>query len=316
MKRPIEVIGVPFAQGGRKGGSARGPQGLIAHGLLDFLCTRGLTPTYTDVQRLSASPEIFGASPVLSGPVRSHDAVLSVAKLAGARVFAAHTLGRLPLVIGGDHSISLGTVPQFLDPVFSHGRKVGLLWLDAHYDAHTPKTSHSHFANGLPFASALGYGERALGCYGAFGKAAQHRRLRFRPENVLHIGAGSSDCEPEEVALLQKLNVKSVTMADIHREGSEVLMRALDAFLHEVDDVIFTFDLDAMHKKFVPGVSFQSTGGLFPWHAFKIAQMVAASGKLRQIEIVEYNPDAEEYTSLGYPKTADFVFLFLEQLFH
>ncbi|OGZ06415.1 MAG: hypothetical protein A2845_01250 [Candidatus Lloydbacteria bacterium RIFCSPHIGHO2_01_FULL_49_22] len=316
MKRPIEVIGVPFAQGGSKGGSANGPRGLIENGLLDFLETNGLTSTYTDVQGTSMFPEIFSASPVLSGPVCSHDAVLEVAKLAGARVFAAHTLGRLPLVIGGDHSISLGTVPQFLDPVFSHGRKVGLIWLDAHYDAHTPKTSHSHFANGFPLASALGYGERTLGCYGAFGRAAQHRRLRFRPEHVLHLGAGKSDCEPEELALLQKLNVKTVTMTDVNRGGYKVLIDALDALLCEVDDVIFTFDLDAMHKKFVPGVSFQSTGGLFPWHAFKIADRIATSGKLRQIEIVEYNPDAEEYTDLGYPKTVDFVLFFLERLLH
>lgn len=315
MKKPIQVIGVPFAKGGEKGGSAKGPQELIANGLLQFLRDMGHEVTYCDVEAESESPEAFSSPPILSGCISSLDAVREVTKLSGARVFAAHTLGQLPFVIGGDHSISLGTVPQFLHPVFSRGRRVGLLWLDAHYDAHTGVTSHSHFANGLPFASALGYGERSLGCYGTFGEKQKRRRLRFQPPNVLHLGAGKSDCEPEETALLEKLGVKRVTMTDVHRSGFQTLMRALEEFLAHVDDVIFTFDLDAMHMNYVPGVSFQSTGGLFPWHALEMADAIQRSGKLRQIEVVEYNPEADEQVAFGCRKTVDFVFLFLERLF-
>ena len=315
MQKNIDVIGVPFALGGSKSGSARGPAMLIENGLAAHLSRLGHKATYVDTRVNSEFSRHFSARDLHSKKVASLFAVQEVTKLAGAHVFIAHTLGHLPLVIGGDHSISLGTLSQYLDPVFSVGRRVGLLWLDAHYDAHTPTSSHSHYANGLPFASALGFGERSLASFRSTSNKKTMRRLKFAPYNVLHIGAGESDCESEEVALLDNLKVKRVTMADIRRDGFASCAGVLGTFLKEVDDIIFTFDLDAMRQDFVPGVSFQSQSGLLPWHAFMIADAVAHSGKLRQLEIMEYNPDFEESTPDGCPKTADFVLLFLERLF-
>ncbi len=209
--------------------------------------------------------------------------------------------------------MSIGTLPQFLDPALSAGRRVGLLWIDAHYDAHTPKTTHSRYANGLPFASVLGRGAKNLGSYRCDVKGRK-RRLCFHPRHTLHIGAGESDCESEEVALLEKLHVKRVTMRDIHHCGMPAIMEPLAHLLDDVDDVVLTLDLDAIRKDFAPAVSFQSKSGLLPSQLFPMLRLVAQSKKLRQVEIMEYNPDFEKFLVSGSPMTAHLVFSVLQEL--
>ncbi|GEM_PF-3676150 len=315
MNRMIEVIGVPFALGGRIQGSAGGPDALMTYGLLSCLHSLGYQTNYCNLEQKSSFPEIFVPTPELRGKIYSERRVYEVAKLAGAKVFACHRVGNFPLVIGGDHSISLGTLPQFLEPSVRGERKVGLLWIDAHYDAHTELTTASHFANGLPLAYALGSGETMLGCYGGdVHDTLQKKRLSFDPHLVLHIGAGESDCEPEERALLELHNVRTVSMKDIHDNGEAMFIRPLLQLLDQIDELVVTFDLDAMKKDFAPAVSFQSKNGMNPHQAFLIADMVRKSTKLRQLEIMEYNPDFEIYEN-GNPVTAVFVKNLLAHMF-
>ena len=299
----VDIIGIPFALGGSNPGPARGPMVLRDERIEERLQKLGHTTSFVDVREKTLLPEIFTATPILSSPICSENSVIDVSKISGAYVFRSLRLGHIPLVIGGDHSVSIGTLPQFLDPALSYGRHVGLLWIDAHYDAHTPKTSHSHYANGIPLATVLGRGSRSMGCYSR-SDGGRKKRLKFAPWNVLHIGAGSTDCENEEIELLDTLGVSRISMDDIHRDGIMRCIATLERFIHSVDDIIVTIDLDAMHKKFAPGVSFPSSGGILPGMVTMIAERVAKSGKLRQLEIMEYNPDNEEWDEAGNPKTA------------
>lgn len=316
MQKIIDVIGAPFSYGGSRAGPSSGPNAFVASGLLTYLESLGHKVSYRSAcERTPNQEEILNTqSKVRRGHIRHEESVLKVVQLAAAHVFVAHRLGHTPLVLGGDHSVSLGTLTPYLDDAISGGRKVGLLWLDAHYDAHTPTTSHSAYANGLPLASALGRGKRTFAQYRSFADGKK-KRLRFLPDNVLHIGAGERDCEPEETALLTKMGVKVVTMSDICNGGEKVYREALSQFLENVDDVIFSFDLDAMRMEYVPGVSFQRQDGFFPHQAVGIASILRKSGKLRQVEIMEYNPDFEELDLDGSLKTATFVAMFLGHLF-
>jgi arginase len=313
MRKTLRVISVPFALGGRKGGVAHGPDALCAHGLLRHLGKICTSVHSVNVALEDVSAEMPSSPSALSGNIHAIGAVREMTRHVGAQVFIAHRLGQFPVVIGGDHSVSIGTLPQLLDPAISNGRRVGLLWIDAHYDAHTPKTSHSHYANGLPLASALGRGARSLGSFRTDSTGRRHR-LHFLPTRVLHIGAGESDCESEEVALLEKLRVKTVAMRDMHRDGALSFMDPLRTFLGAVDDVVLTVDLDAIRKDFAPAVSFQSEYGMLPSQLFRMARTVAESGKLRQVEIMEYNPDFEEYGENDSPITAHLVFDLLATL--
>jgi arginase len=314
MTQHVRVVGVPFALGGSKHGPAQGPSRLKEYGLIEHIASLGYSTSYVDIQKEGINPDAFTIATKSAGGVHALSSVREVTTLAGAHTFAAHRVGHFPLILGGDHSVSIGTLPQFLDPTISPSKKVGLLWIDAHYDAHTPNTTHSHYANGLPLASVLGRGSRKLGCYRSEGGISRKKRLHFLPQYVLHVGAGRSDCEPEELALLTKLGVKTVTMQDIRRGGVDAFVRPLLRLLCGVDHLIVTIDLDAIHQDYAPGVSFRSKHGMIPEEALLIGDIVRESGKLRQLEIMEYNPDFEEYTMAGSPKTADFVFRLLEQL--
>lgn len=311
MKRVIDVIGVPFSLGGKKRGSQYGPDVLVHHGILSCIRSLGYQVSYQSCVNVSESQ---CTQHVMGVNINFLNAVESMTKSAGARVFASHRVGNFPIVIGGDHSVSLGTLPQFLDPAISHERKVGLLWVDAHYDAHTEDTTTSHFANGLPFAYALGSGETSLACHTScdnniIGKI----RLRFMSEFVLHIGAGKTDCEEEEILLLQSLGVRNISMKDMYDNGEEIFITQLEKLLRDIDDLIVTFDLDVMHRNFVPAVSFQSEHGMNPTQAFIIADMVRDSTKLRQLEIMEYNPDYEVYDQKK-PISATFIMNFLDHI--
>ncbi len=312
MQRLMSVIGVPFALGGSEPGPAKGPRSFIEHGLLNDLRQHGYEATYLDIVAESANPSVFSHRET-GGTLHSANAVREITRLAGAHTFVAHRTGRIPLILGGDHSVSMGTLPQFLDPSITTSKKVGLLWIDAHYDAHTPKTSHSHYANGLPLASVLGRGDSTLGSYRNSEGNQTLKRLRFSPRNVLHIGAGDTDCEPEESALLKKLHVGTVTMRDIRACDVDAFVGPLRELLGRVDHLIVTIDLDAIHQDYAPGVSFRSQHGMLPFQAFLIGDMIAKSGKLRQLEIMEYNPDFEVYLQ-DQPLTQMFVTDFLSHI--
>ncbi len=310
----ISVIGVPFALGGIEDGPYFGPGALFRSGILCTLDALGHESTYRSLgdagNALVLSAEHRKRFP--TGRIHYEHEVHEVCKLSGAAVFCAHRTGRFPLVLGGDHSISAGTLPQFLALPETQGRRVGLLWIDAHYDAHTDRTTHSHHANGLPLASVLGRGKRSLGVYQS--NARKSARVAFSPPLVLHVGAGYSDCEPEEIALMQKLNVQTLTMADLSEQlDVPVLKLAVEALLSRVDDLIITFDLDAVHEEHAPAVSFRSKHGMHPEQLFMIADLIKQSGKLRQLEIMEYNPDFEVVKD-GVPVTASFVHAFFRRL--
>ena len=312
MTRIIDVIGVPFAHGGATSGPMHGPESLMQFGLLPALAALARVVSYTDLSQLTEDQTTFFGPRIERGRIHNEAALMEMSRLAAARVFVSHRLHKFPIILGGDHSVSIGTLSEYLDPSISSGRRVGLLWIDAHYDAHTDRTSRSHHSNGMPLATALGRGRRSLGHYRVVD--GQKQRLVFRPEDVLHIGAGEMDCEPEEEALLQKLSVKTVRMSDIHESGITAFVTPLQGFLDAVDDVILTIDLDAIRKDFAPAVSFPSEAGLLPSHLFMMARMIAQSKKIRQIEIMEYNPDVEQYANDGAPITAHLVFALLAQL--
>lgn len=311
----ISVIGVPFALGGIEDGPYFGPSELFRTGLMRVLIEMGHEPAFhslADESRALALPKVRRLTHP-RGRIHYEPELHEVCKLSGAAVFCAHRKGHFPIVLGGDHSISAGTLPQFLAMPESVGRRVGLLWIDAHYDAHTDRTTYSHHGNGLPLASVLGRGKRSLGVYqtGATGK---RERLAFDPSRVLHVGAGESDCEPEEAELLEKLKVQTLTMRDLS-ESSDVpiLKLAVESLLARVDDLIVTFDLDAVHEDYAPAVSFRSKHGMHPEQIYLIADLIKQSGKLRQVEIMEYNPDFEKHEN-DKPVTAGLVHAFMRRL--
>lgn len=190
----LHLIGAEVGEGASDGGCKWGAQALCERGLAQALTATGRVSTWGDTvtaQPLHASSRL--------------DAVEVFSRQLAVAVERALRQGHQPLVVGGDHSCAAGTwsaVAQFLRPVGA----LGLIWIDAHLDAHTPQTSDSQAPHGMPLAALLGHGSEGMaGLYGWRGK--------LLPSHVVVIGARSY--EPAEAELLAALQVRVMTMEEV-----------------------------------------------------------------------------------------------------
>ncbi len=192
--------------------------------------------------------------------------------------------GEFPLVIGGDHSVAIGTwsgVARFV------GEPVGLLWVDAHLDAHTPETSYSGAIHGMPLACLLGRGDKRLLNIGLKG-------VQVSAAHVVVLGPRS--CEPEEVEFLQGMGVRIIDSEEITRRGfAACLAEAMGIVGAAPGGFGVTIDLDAIDPMLAPGVGSPEPDGLLAADVLAALQRLAGLPGLRALEIVEYNPDRDRH---------------------
>ena len=190
--------------------------------------------------------------------------------------------GHFPLVLGGDHSISVGTVSAIAGEARHEGKKVGLLWVDAHGDINTPETSPSGNIHGMPVATLLGEGPPELTSIGGEGP-------KLDPRNIAMVGIRSLD-EGEKVRL-RRYGVQVHTMSQVDRHGIESVMKeALARVSDGTDRVHVSFDLDALDPEVAPGVGTPVKGGLDYREAHLLMEMLSDSGLMTSLEVVEANP--------------------------
>jgi arginase len=309
MPKHIDVIGVPIDVGGGRSGACHGPRALIASGIVQKLEAAGHTVSCKDIFEGNVEPVCLASAPSPPSKTRTLyvDEVGASITLLAARTFASLRVGHTPLILGGDHSVVIGSVGAALHPDLLCGKKLGLVWIDAHYDAHTGKTTSSGNANGMPLASLLGMGLRE------FRTPISNRKIQ--PKNVLHIGAGKADCEPQEIALLERLNVRCFTEEHILTSGILPICDAYDELCTRVDLIWVSFDIDAVNQYWAPGVAYPNKGGFSYSMLMHLVDRLASRGKIIGADIVEYAPHKEEYDPLGFPKTATLATEFALRLF-
>jgi len=202
--------------------------------------------------------------------------------LLGRKVERIMDRGHFPLVLGGDHSIAVGTVSGIAAFCQRQGKKLGLLWIDAHGDINTPETSPSGNIHGMPLAALLGFGARELTEVGGASP-------KIEPRNIALVGIRSLDSG--EKSRLKETGVQVHTMADIDRHGADRIMKkALARVTDETDYVHVSFDLDAVDPTVAPGVGTPVKGGLDYREAHLIMEVVADAGVMTSLEMVEVNP--------------------------
>ena len=264
MQRQIELIGAAWGLGGAEPGCADAPAAL-APLLAERLRECGV----------SALP-----GPMLSparAERRKHMAVSRLCALLASAVADAVRRGRLPCVIGGDHSCAGGTWTGVARAIEG---SLGLVWIDAHMDAHTPGTSHTGRLHGMPLAWLLGQDDDPL-----YGLAAGV----LEPRHVCLVGVRSF--EPEEEERLRRLGVRVIEMAEIERRG-------LDAALDEAIAIAtagtaafgISVDLDVVTPDEAPGVGTPVQGGLEGQALARTLARVAGRRDLAALELVEYCP--------------------------
>ena len=276
--RTVHVIGVPMDLGSGRRGVDMGPSAIRIAGLND--CLRELGHTVIDEGDL----EIRNMEQLRVGELRARylTEITHANRLLAQKVEKVVSRGRFPLVLGGDHSIAVGTVSGVANYARRRGKKVGLLWVDAHSDINTPRTSPSGNVHGMPLAALLGLGPSALGAVGG-------RYRKVDPGNVAMVGIRSVDEGEREN--LRRLGIHVYTMADVDRHGIHIVMeKAIENVTHDTDLVHVSFDLDAVDPSLAPGVGTPVKGGLDWREAQLVMESLHAAGVMTSLEIVEVNP--------------------------
>jgi arginase len=278
----IHVLGVPMDLGSGRRGVDMGPSAIRIAGLADRLTELG----HKVVDEGDVGIKNMEALKVGDVRARYLGEIARASRLVCNKVERIVGKGHFPLVLGGDHSISVGTVSAITMAARREGKKVGLLWVDAHGDINTPETSPSGNIHGMPVAALLGEGPVELTSIGGEGP-------KVDPRNVAMVAIRSLD-EGEKVRL-KHYGVQVHTMSEVDRIGIDKVMKeALARVTAGTDRVHVSFDLDAVDPTVAPGVGTPVKGGLDYREAHLLMEMLSDSGKMTSLEVVEANPILDE----------------------
>ncbi|MBA2459043.1 MAG: arginase [Gemmatimonadales bacterium] len=274
----VHVLGVPMDLGSGRRGVDMGPSAIRIAGLAESLRELGHTVVDDGDIAIKNIEELKVGDP----RARFLSEIVRASKLVSVKLERLTDRGHFPLVLGGDHSISVGTVAGIAASARRQGKKVGLLWVDAHGDINTPETSPSGNIHGMPVASLLGDGPPELTGLGGEGP-------KVDPKNVALVGIRSLD-DGEKVRL-KRFGVQVHTMSDVDRHGiHRTMKKALARVTDGTDYVHVSFDLDAVDPTVAPGVGTPVKGGLDYREAHLIMELLHDSGAMTSLEMVEVNP--------------------------
>jgi arginase len=191
-------------------------------------------------------------------------------------------LGKFPLVLGGDHSIAVGTVSGASQFFHRQRAKLGLIWIDAHTDMNTPESSPSGNVHGMPLACCIGQGPAEL--TGIFGYSP-----KVDPANVAVVGIRSVDGSERDI--VQRSGVQAFTMRDIDERGmGSVFEEAIRVAGAGTAGILVSLDMDAVDPQEAPGVGTPVQGGITYREAHLAMEMLGDTGRLVSLEVVEVNP--------------------------
>ncbi|QNH18808.1 arginase [Xanthomonas sp. SS] len=273
---PVSLIGVPTDIGAGHRGARMGPEALRIAGLHEALANRGIE--VRDLGNLDG-PRNPWQSPVAG--YRHLDEVVAWNRALMEASYAELRAGRMPIMLGGDHCLGIGSITAVARYCREQGRKLRVLWLDAHSDFNTSEVTPSGNVHGMPVACLCGLGPQALTELGGNAPA-------LRPEQVRQIGIRSVD--PDEKRLIKQHRIDVYDMRYIDEMGMKRTMEAaldgLDADTH----LHVSFDVDFLDPSIAPGVGTTVPGGPNYREAQLVMEMIADSGRMGSLDIVELNP--------------------------
>lgn len=278
----VRIIGAPSDYGQDRRGVDMGPSAIRYGGLSDALEAAGVDcEDHGDL----VVPRAEERDPDYRTPSVGKAKFLRETEEVTTRLAdqVAETLveGVSPLVLGGDHSIAIGTLRGS-----ARDADLGAIWFDAHGDFNTPTTSPSGNVHGMPLAAVLGIGE--------FEGVEWATAPRLRAHNVAIVGLRSLD--ETERDLIRESPVSAYTMSDIDERGiRNVVAAALDTATEGVDGLHVSLDLDWLDPSVAPGVGTPVRGGVTYREAHYALERVADSGTLRSMELVEVNPTLDQH---------------------
>jgi arginase len=278
MAQKIRIIGVPMDLGQSRRGVDMGPSALRVAGLQSRL--KQLGHTVEDIGNVAVKQ----AEELHYGEKRSKYLNEIMETCRGLAEITEQTLGEgyLPIVLGGDHSIAIGSSSGVSNFFHKQSKKIGCLWLDAHADMNTPDSSPSGNVHGMPLASLIGYGAPEL-------VELLGYKPKVEPRNVSLVGV--RDLDARERRLVKDSGVHAFTMRDIDERGMrEVMSEALRFASDDTDGIAVSLDMDFIDPADAPGVGTPVRGGATYREGHLAMEMIADSEAMVSFEIVEINP--------------------------
>ena len=284
----IRLIGFPMDLGAARRGVDMGPSAIRIAGAAERLRALGHTVDESlniDIPLREELPASKEGRPQFLAPVTA-----ACAELARETASAVRD-GAVPVTLGGDHSLAAGSVAGVATALQERGERVGLLWLDAHSDLHTPSTSASGNVHGMPVAHLLGHGDRGL-------SSISTAKPAVLPSDVVMVGL--RDVDQPERRHIAEWGVKVFTMRDIDERGIAAVMRdALEVASRNTAGIHVSFDADWLDPIEAPGVGTPVRGGATYREAHTAMEMIADCEHLIGLDMVEVNPvlDRENRTA-------------------
>jgi arginase len=283
----VRILGVPMDLGADHRGVDMGPSGIRIAGVRNAL--RALGYEVVDGGDVPVpTPETRDPG---EGPLKYLDEIRTACDLLRIRVRDALAADELPLVLGGDHSIAIGSIAGIAEHFRGRGERVGVIWVDAHADMNTPDSSPTGNIHGMPLSVVLGLGEPSLVELGGFAP-------KVLPQHVALIGIRNLDETEKEI--VRRSGVHAYTMRDIDERGMGAVIE--EAIARCSDGTVgfhVSFDLDGMDPADAPGVGTPVKGGIDWREANLLMETVADSRRMVSLEITELNPILDERNRSG-----------------
>ncbi|HBY63776.1 MAG TPA: arginase [Solibacterales bacterium] len=275
----IAVIGAPLDLGAGRRGVDMGASAIRVANLYGKLRSMGYEVDDLGNVAVEQAESVADEGPADARYLRQ---IAATCGLLAEKVDQALEAGSFPLVIGGDHSVAVGTVSGVSVNHRKRGQNLGLVWIDAHADMNTPETSPSGNVHGMPLACLIGLGPKELSGIGGYAP-------KVDPKNVALVGI--RDVDQLEKKHVKKSGVRAFTMRDIDERGlRSVMEEALHIASAGTDGIHLSFDMDAVDPDEAPGVGTPVRGGITYREAHLAMEIICDSGRLAAMEVVEVNP--------------------------
>jgi len=269
----IDLIGVPSDLGVRELGVSLGPTALRLAGLTDVLELLGF-----DVRDLGDVPVRILDDPQDTPHAIHLRSIEHYSREIAIKVSESLAQGRVPVCLGGDHSMAIGSVSGATNV----RKDLGVVWIDAHPDANTPETTLTGNIHGMPVAVLLGDGPAELTDILGPGP-------KIRPETICLLGV--RDIDPAERGLVERMGIATYTMYDIDSRGIRAVTDdMLDRLLAKTEGLHVSLDLDALTKSVAPGVGIQNSAGLTLREAYYLCKRLGETGQVVAIDVADMNP--------------------------
>ena len=276
IDKKVELLGALMDLGASKRGVSLGPAALRFAGIVEGIQAEGI-----DVEDLGDIPMLPTGK--TQDNLRNYEQVIDMNRSIYEKILEMHQRGSFPVLLGGDHSIATGSIMA----TTKHFGEIGLIWVDAHGDWNNEESTESGNMHGMSFSASCGAGPTCMADFG-------QEPVYVHPVHCVQIGARDIDRKERERMKAAGITVFSIDQIDklgIHKVMEEAIRIAGTG----TNGIHLSYDIDAISPEFAPGTGTTVHSGLTVREGFTVVEMLAASGKLISMDMVEVNPILDEH---------------------